>query len=129
MRKLILLATLAAFVSGCAMSRSHFESADGDIANKMAVSTIGKQEVEQKTSFQVYPNNSGMDLQDGAVSSQDTTGVIPLMQALVTAFTQAQAQQATQPKPAETSRIEQLQSQIESLRTLVENLRPSGVPK
>lgn len=126
MRTLFTLILLAILASGCAMSRSHFETADGDKANKMAISTIGKQEVQQKTDFHVMPNNSGLDLVDGAISNQDTTEVIPLVQALVSAFTQAQTgntQTPTASSPSALERIQQLSAQVEALRTLVDSLR------
>lgn len=113
-------------LSGCAMSRSHFESADGDIANKMAISTVGKQEVQQKTSFQVYPNNSGMDLQDGAISSQDTTQVTALLQSMMQAYVGMLSAKPATPEandPTVMQRILQLTQQIEQMRTLLDALR------
>jgi hypothetical protein len=126
MKQLILVALLALTASSCAMSRSHFESADGDIANKMAVSTVGKQEVQQKTSFQVYPNNSGMDLQDGAISSQDTTQVTALLQSMMQAYVgmlSAKPQTPEANDPTVIQRILQLTQQVEQMRTLLDAIR------
>lgn len=125
MRAIIAVAVVLS-LSGCAMSRSHFESADGDIANKMAVSTIGKQEVQQKTSFQVYPNNSGMDLQDGAISSQDTTQVTALLQSMMQAYVGMLSAKPPTPEandPTVIQRILQLTQQVEQMRALLDALR------
>ena len=124
--KHIIAAVLIASLSGCAMSRSHFESADGDKANKMALSTIGKQQVEQKTSFQVYPNNSGMDLQDGAISNQDTTQVTALLQSMMQAYVGMLSAKPPAPEandPTVIQRILQLTQQIEQMRALLDALR------
>lgn len=107
--RIVILAVAVALVllmfGGCAMSRSHMETAHtnddgtghGDILTKSAFSTLGKQQVEQRTDFHVMPNNSGVDLVDGAISNQDATGMIPIIQSLIAAFTaQAQAQAAQQ---------------------------------
>jgi len=87
MSKKALLCLLAALLgTGCATSMSTFHTADGDKARKIAFATLGKQMVEQKTDFEVYPNNSGMSLQDGALSQQDTEAAIPLMRSLLEAL-------------------------------------------
>lgn len=126
----LLLACLALGATGCAMSRSHFETMDGDKVSKMALSTIGKQEVQQKTDFHVMPNNSGLDLQDGAVSSQDTTQVIALLQTMLQAYVgMLQAKPPTETgganDPTVLQRILTLTQQVEQLRSLVQGLLPA----
>lgn len=122
----ILLLGIVLTLSGCATTFSRFETADGDKAFKFSGSTLGKQDAQQKTNFIAYPNNSGLELQDGAVTSQDTTSMIPLLQAVVTAFAQTQAVKPPA-APAEASRVDQLSAQIEALRTILDEIR--GPPK
>lgn len=80
---LINLLAISVLLPGCAMTASEFRSAKGDLLKKRSISTIAKQETEQKTDFVVYPNDSGMEVSDGALGKQDATGVIPLLQTLL----------------------------------------------
>lgn len=131
MKNLIVVALMAAVLAGCAMTTSTFDAKgsrnpDGTSsreghARKTVMSTIGKNVSDLESVVNVEADGS-IAFQDGVSSDHDTTALVPVIQALVAAFTAQQTQQQGN-TPSALSRIEQLQNQIEALRTLVETLR------
>lgn len=115
-----LLAGCALF-SGCATTRQSVETADGDKFKQSGGALFSKQQYVHGLDADFYPNNSGAHIAVRGQGDQDSTAVIPLVQALVGMLNQ---QQATPPQ--ERSRIEQLEAQIAALKRLIEAGRAIG---
>ena len=117
----ILLIAGCALFSGCATTRQSIETADGDKFRQSGGALFSKQQYVHGLDADFYPNNSGAHIAVRGQGDQDSTAVIPLVQALVGMLNQ---QQATPPQ--DRSRIEQLEAQIAALRRLIEAGRAIG---
>lgn len=114
----------AATFSGCAFTRQSVRTMDGDKFSQFAGSTLGKQDSTQKVDADFYPNNTGSHISVGGQSEQDSTAMVPIINALVGAL--AHGGGGTDGTPDRT-RLEKLEAQIEALRRLIEMTRPVEV--
>lgn len=95
---------------------------DGDKFSQFAGSTLGKQDSTQKVDADFYPNNTGSHISVGGQTEQDSTAMVPIINALVGALVH---QGGTADTPADRTRLEKLEAQIEALRRLIEMTRPT----
>jgi len=96
---------------------------DGDKFSQFAGSTLGKQDSTQKVDADFYPNNTGSHISVGGQTEQDSTAMVPIINALVGALVHQGG--GTADTPAERTRLEKLEAQIEALRRLIEMTRPT----
>lgn len=113
----------AATFSGCAFTRQSVRTMDGDKFSQFAGSTLGKQDSTQKVDADFYPNNTGSHISVGGQTEQDSTAMVPIINALVGALVHQGG--GTADTPAERTRLEKLEAQIEALRRLIEMTRPT----
>ncbi len=116
---LILFVGLAcATFSGCATTHQAVKTMEGDTFSQTAFSSLGKQSSEQDISAKF--GNSQITV--GGNTDQDSTAMVPMIQALVGAL--MQQQQAGGGDTPERGRLEALEAQIAALRRIIETLRP-----
>lgn len=122
MRKLILLATLAAFVSGCAMTRQNIKTMDGDEFSQAGAALFSKQQYVHGLDADFYPNNSGAHISVKGQGDQDSVESLKTINLLLGALMQRQATEDVNTAPSP-SRLKQLEDEITRLKELVEILR------
>lgn len=104
--------------SSCATTHQSVKTMEGDTFSQTAFSTLGKQNSEQDISAKF--GNS--EILVGGSTEQDSTAMVPMIQALVGAL--VQQQQAGGVDAPERGRLEALEAQIAALRRIIETLRP-----
>lgn len=104
--------------SSCATTHQAVKTMEGDTFSQTAFSTLGKQNSEQDISAKF--GNSEITV--GGSTEQDSTAMVPMIQALVGAL--VQQQQAGGVDTPERGRLEALEAQIAALRRIIETLRP-----
>lgn len=104
--------------SGCATTHQAVKTMEGDTFSQTAFSTLGKQNSEQD----IAAKFGNSEITVGGSTEQDSTAMVPMIQALVGAL--VQQQQSGGVDTPERGRLEALEAQIAALRRIIESLRP-----
>lgn len=136
--KLLIVCILALILlplSGCAMTTQHVKTADGDQFTQMGGALFSKQDYVHGLDADFYPNNSGSHVAVKGQGDQDSTAMVQVISALVSAFAASQAHipqagTATGGAPVSdlVSKISGLTATVEELRTLYDSLRSPRDP-
>lgn len=79
------IASLAIGVGGCASTTQRVTTMDGDTFMHRGYSLLSKQQIQADAAMEVYPNNSGMNVEIGTKAAQDAEAMVPIITAIVQA--------------------------------------------
>ena len=128
MRALSLLTLVTMALSGCAMTSQHVKTMDGDEFNQRGGALFSKQKYVHGLEAEFYPNNSGAHIEVKGEGVQDGTDALKTINLLAGALATMQAQGPAPQELTALERIDVLMKQIESLRTIVDALKPTPRP-
>jgi len=131
-----IVAAIAFGAAGCASTTQRVTTMDGDTFMHHGYSLLSKQEIQAEASMEVYPNNSGMNVNIGTKATQDAEAMVPIITAIVQAvISSGLGNLATHPpSPTSTganetpsqsilSRLNDALTQIQDLRLQLQEMR------